>query len=390
MLIPLAIASLLLSAPPTLTVSNASAHEQSRATSLTLTQIKDLIAVSAPDAVVAGEINDRGAAFDIDEKTLAELASLGAGPRTLAALRAVKPRGILVVDAHEEIVQLYIDSMLVGRTDGQAALRVPLAAGEHEILIRRYGYAGQSALRRTVEKDLETVVDVASDAPVRVGGNIPLPPKNRDVQPVYPSEARTARAQGAVTMDVVVNTDGTVRDVRVTMSIPALDEAAIEAAKQWVYSPTVIGGARVPVILAATVQFAFDSAPVESRTGINSGAAPVTANREDKARSPVNTGSSAATSQGQTAPTTFPVVHAHRWGRCWGTLIVSTASLRYEQSGAGKDSFEVPMSQVASVGSWSPAYLEVLLTDGRRLHFAHGEMKQIPGDGFTIADLVNL
>jgi len=46
-----------------------------------------------------------------------------------------------------------------------------------------------------------------------------------------------------------------VQDVRVLRSIPLLDAAAIEAVKQWVYTPTLLNGVPVPVIMTVTVNF---------------------------------------------------------------------------------------------------------------------------------------
>lgn len=348
--------------------SGVAAHEQNAQTSpLTLAQVKGLLSISIPDSTIADELSSRGAAFGIDEGTLAEIKSLGAGPRTLAALRALQPHGTLVVDAHQEMVQVYVDSALVGQTDGRGVLRLQLVTGEHEITVRRQGSPGQSTVRRLVEKDRETIVDMPSEVqPVRVGGNIKPPAKIKDVRSVYPSEARPARAQGIVIVDVVVNADGSVRDVKVLRSVALLDSAAVETAKQWVYAPTEINGVRVPVVVTETVQFNFEDDVIQTRA---------------YSSTPVNA---------QQYPMTFPVVHAHRVSRCWGTLIVSKTSLRYEQSDGGKDSFDVPLAQVANVGAWSQNYLEVALTDGRKLRFAHGTMREPPGNGFTIADLVDL
>lgn len=48
------------------------------------------------------------------------------------------------------------------------------------------------------------------------------------------------------------------RDVKVLRSIPLLDQAAIDAVRQWKYSPTILNGAPVPVIMTVTVTFALN------------------------------------------------------------------------------------------------------------------------------------
>lgn len=95
----------------------------------------------------------------------------------------------------------------------------------------------------------------ADAAPVRVGGNIKAPTKIRDVKPVYPVEARDARVQGVVIVEVTIGPDGTVTDARLLRSIPMLDEAALDAVQQWEFTPTLLNGVPVPVIMTATVNF---------------------------------------------------------------------------------------------------------------------------------------
>jgi protein TonB len=88
-----------------------------------------------------------------------------------------------------------------------------------------------------------------------VGGNIAPPQKVRHVNPVYPEEAQAARVQGVVIVEATIDTAGRVGDVRVLRSIPLLDEAAVEAVRQWEFTPTLLNGAPVPVIMTMTVNF---------------------------------------------------------------------------------------------------------------------------------------
>ena len=92
-------------------------------------------------------------------------------------------------------------------------------------------------------------------APVRVGGNIQPPKKVKDVPPTYPPIAQSARVQGVVILEATIGPDGRVQDVKVLRSIPLLDASAIEAVKQWVYTPTMLNNVPVPVIMTVTVNF---------------------------------------------------------------------------------------------------------------------------------------
>ena len=90
---------------------------------------------------------------------------------------------------------------------------------------------------------------------VRVGGNIKLPAKIKDVKPVYPADAMQAGVQGVVIFEVVIDEAGKVAEARVLRSIQLLAQAAEEAVRQWEFTPTLLNGSPVPVIMTVTVQF---------------------------------------------------------------------------------------------------------------------------------------
>jgi protein TonB len=90
---------------------------------------------------------------------------------------------------------------------------------------------------------------------IRVGGAIRQPSKIKDVKAVYPAIAQSARVQGVVIIEATIDAAGNVGDARVLRSIPLLDQAAIDAVKQWQYEPTLLNGTAVPVIMTVTVNF---------------------------------------------------------------------------------------------------------------------------------------
>lgn len=95
----------------------------------------------------------------------------------------------------------------------------------------------------------------AKAAAVRIGGQIKPPTKIKDVQPVYPAIARTARVAGVVTIEATIGPDGKVIDATVVRSIPLLDQAALDAVQQWEYTPTLLNGVPVPVLVTVTINF---------------------------------------------------------------------------------------------------------------------------------------
>ena len=94
-------------------------------------------------------------------------------------------------------------------------------------------------------------------APIRVGGRIQPPRKIKDVIPSYPMLATQARVQGTVILECTISPRGTVTDVKVLRGIPLLNDAALDAVRQWVYTPTLLNGIPVPVIMTVTVTFAL-------------------------------------------------------------------------------------------------------------------------------------
>ena len=75
------------------------------------------------------------------------------------------------------------------------------------------------------------------------------------MSPVYPPEAQDAKVSGLVIIEATINAEGNVSDARVLRSIPMLDQAALDAVKQWRFTPTLLNGAPVPVIMTVTVNF---------------------------------------------------------------------------------------------------------------------------------------
>jgi protein TonB len=90
---------------------------------------------------------------------------------------------------------------------------------------------------------------------VRVGGQIKEPKRLAGESPVYPDIAKQARVQGIVILEATISPQGRVVEVKVLRGIPLLDQAAIDAVQTWVYTPTLLNGVPVPVIMTVTVNF---------------------------------------------------------------------------------------------------------------------------------------
>jgi protein TonB len=62
---------------------------------------------------------------------------------------------------------------------------------------------------------------------------------------------------GVVILEARIEPDGRVLNARVLRSIPLLDEAALEAVRQWEFTPTLLNGSPVPVLMTLTIQFSL-------------------------------------------------------------------------------------------------------------------------------------
>ena len=92
-------------------------------------------------------------------------------------------------------------------------------------------------------------------APVRLHVGMKAPRKIVDVAPAYPAVARSARVQGVVILEAVLDAKGRVESVRVLRSIPLLDQAAVDAVQQWRFTPALLNNEPVPVVMTVTVNF---------------------------------------------------------------------------------------------------------------------------------------
>ena len=95
--------------------------------------------------------------------------------------------------------------------------------------------------------------------PVRVGGDITAPALVSRVQPEYPPLAVSARVQGVVILEAVVDREGRVEEVKILRSIPLLDAAAAAAVRQWRYSPLLLNGTPQRFVLTVTVSFSLNA-----------------------------------------------------------------------------------------------------------------------------------
>lgn len=92
---------------------------------------------------------------------------------------------------------------------------------------------------------------------VQYGDVQELPMALERVPPVYSAEMREKRLEGTVMIQALVGTHGEVLEVKVTKSIPGLDDAAVAAVKRWKFKPALTDGRPVVVWVGVPVKFSY-------------------------------------------------------------------------------------------------------------------------------------
>jgi TonB family protein len=91
------------------------------------------------------------------------------------------------------------------------------------------------------------------------GGRVRPPRKIKDVKPIYPASMRETGTSGKVLLKATIATDGTVRDVQVVKSVsPELDNAAMDAVRQWLFDGTMLNCNPVDVTMNVSIDFGLE------------------------------------------------------------------------------------------------------------------------------------
>jgi protein TonB len=162
----------------------------------------------------------------------------------------------------------YFLSLKVQNIGPGGAAVIPI--GQEAEALRKEAATAAAAQQQTDKEVLGGVVGgvvspVEAVAPVRATGEIKPPKLIKMVQPVYPEEARKAGVEGIVILEVTSDQSGRVASARVLKSVPLLDQAAIEAVKQWLYEPAIIDGKPRPVVFTVTVNFQLKGKQTQSK-----------------------------------------------------------------------------------------------------------------------------
>jgi len=98
--------------------------------------------------------------------------------------------------------------------------------------------------------------DSGDVGPVALSGEMIPPVRVVKVDPVYPNAARIARMSGKVVVQAIIGLDGRVESTEILASTsPLFDASAMEAVRQWRYTPATMNGRPVRVYFSVRVEF---------------------------------------------------------------------------------------------------------------------------------------
>jgi TonB family protein len=107
---------------------------------------------------------------------------------------------------------------------------------------------------------------------VKAKSDVKPPKLLKMVDPVYPDEAKKAGKEGIVVIEATTDVKGNVAGAKILKPVdPALDQAALDAVKQWVYEPMMIKGQPKGVVFTVTIRFALEGK--KDKGGVEGGVA---------------------------------------------------------------------------------------------------------------------
>ena len=96
---------------------------------------------------------------------------------------------------------------------------------------------------------------------IRKAGGVLMGNATKIVNPVYPDLAKAACVSGSVVVEVTIDEEGNVYEARAIMGHPLLRDAAVTAARGWMFTPTQLSGQPVKVIGTITFNFTMPRDP---------------------------------------------------------------------------------------------------------------------------------
>ncbi|MFV0438270.1 MAG: TonB family protein [Desulfopila sp.] len=173
-----------------------------------------------------------------------------------ASLKQPASRPVTLQQRHQKVVRSIVPKQATV-TEPPVAARAPAHRQEKKERAKQTGQQGATAAKNEVStqaapKDLQQ--GNASPSP---GRQTAIPRYRQNSQPPYPVMARRRGYEGEVLLRVLVNTSGSVAEIKIKRSSqhPSLDQAAVTTVKNWSFIPASEDGR--PVSLWIDIPIAF-------------------------------------------------------------------------------------------------------------------------------------
>jgi peptidyl-prolyl cis-trans isomerase A (cyclophilin A) len=168
-----------------------------------------------------------------------------------ASVEVVKAIARVPRDANDKpLTPVVLEKVMIVREGGPMPPlpgQAPAPGEQNRIFIPSGGIEGSMRAPETPRGSQPNVVNIS--AGVAVGLLV------SKVPPVYPIDAKRAGVQGTVVLQATIGTDGSVKDLRVVSGPEMLQQAAVDAVKQWRYRPYLLNGQ--PVEVRTTINIIF-------------------------------------------------------------------------------------------------------------------------------------
>jgi protein TonB len=211
---------------------------------------------SAPSPSTPPEVSETPAQAQQAQKEVAAPSPQTPSPKPSAAIPASDARAKTVPAAKARepiVVKTELSKKSNSQSGGEESPQPPAAGG--------FGLASNPALN----PDDKAISGIVSTTPLRAPRPAPQALRIsqgmsqgmllKQVQPIYPPQARQMRLEGAVQLQASIGKDGSITNLKQLSGDAVLGRAAIDAVRQWKYKPYSLNGEPVEVQTQVTVNF---------------------------------------------------------------------------------------------------------------------------------------
>jgi protein TonB len=120
------------------------------------------------------------------------------------------------------------------------------------------GLGGSGANANPLNGHAQPVVKFVPPKPIAVSSGVATGLLIQRTPPVYPTIAKAARVGGTVELHATISKNGTIKDVHVVSGPAMLQQAAVEAVRNWRYRPYMLNNEPIEVETSVSVVFSLD------------------------------------------------------------------------------------------------------------------------------------